>query len=110
VVGPVKLGVHPGELSVQAWPPLANSTALAGVWRRTIGPQPTLHDSGEYREDPADDWDLQRHALCIWRDHGRICAAEQVGELAGVGDRLIAEAVVYARLSAALTWVFAGRS
>ena len=47
-----------------------------------------------------------------WSGHYylRICPAQEVRQLPGVGDRVIAVAVVYARLSAALTCVFAGGS
>ena len=48
----------------------------------------------------------QRCALAARLAHRQICAGQQVRELVGVSHRLISEAVVYARLSAALTCVF----
>ena len=56
------------------------------------------------------DLDTSRASWWLLNDLDQIIPCQQIRELPGVGHRVIAVAVVYARLSAVLPCVFAGRT
>jgi hypothetical protein len=84
-----------------------------GVLGVAVGPQRQLPgdgDCGEVGMTHADYMgDMQRYASSPRRHHRCVRAAQEICELAGVGNRVITEAVVYARSSAVLSWGNAGQ-